>query len=1066
MIPILYEEETTNFSGNGIGRLSDCISCKVTEKESGIYECKFQYPMTGIHYDDIRERRIIYCTHDDTKTNQPLEIYARTAPHNGVVTFFAHHVTYKLGNVILNPFTATSCSEALLGLKQNEINTSPFTYWTDKSAIGNFEIKVPTVVRSILAGVQGSILDVFGGGDYEWDHYTVKLYNDRGQDNNVNIRYGVNMLSMTQDIDDSTTFNAVAPFWYHEAIDEEDTDILVTIPEKIIRASSAISQNLRPITLDLSSNFDSPPTIQQLRDYSVAYMNQNTSWKTDESVTVDFIALWQTDDYKDVALLQRVRLYDYVHIVHDELGVDKKMQVVSTEYNVLTERYDRMELGASKQSFAEVVSGVVEANIVQEVPTRSYVNQAIAMTAATIRGNRGGYKLEITDADGHTMETLYMDAPNVEDAVHILRIGMSGIAFSDHGYDPEYFVSAWDINGNFNANFIASGIMNANLIKAGIISDLAGRNYWNLETGEFSLQVVSGDPIDQAIQNAVASSEGYTLETPFTWSNNRSTANFTAIIYRGKTNVTAQFPSSWFVWTLRTEDGETQLGTGTTLSVNKSLFGFGATVTCTFTTYETAALRSVSGARLNSMAGEQMLMYAAQDTDIIISDLPVKTSSTIALTDKLLGLDNVEGFQITISNLLTGIFDPRYVNVTGDTMTGALTIKSSNLAHGTVPSSETYGTRLYFTGNDDGVFGQLRAVSYPSGFDGMQLLSYRSINGSYVYNVLTMGVNSDGTRFVSVTESAPWRSAIGAVNIAGDTMTGDLTINKSVPQVYVVSTNINSAVGQTIPDTGEASFGGMQFRDNQGYNTGWFRQYKNSNDRTYTQMLVRRYVGSSDIVNGLTLGINADGTRAVSVSESAPWRAALSAVYKGGDTMSGGLTISLSTATDVAFRVKNSLGDVYLDVGTTGNHGVWSGTHSKWLLRADTSGNVYLNGMDFTSASTARTAIGLPTHIEDRGSGTATVYSGSGVINNSSAVQKRSGTAVATIIFQVPAGTYDSTKYLLTLNPAPTILTRFSLLFGSTNTQFRLDTSGRLFVNNTITVSGTVYVLGQVVYAY
>ena len=47
MIPILYDYAERKFTTNGIGRLSDCISCTVTEERNGIYECEFKYPITG-----------------------------------------------------------------------------------------------------------------------------------------------------------------------------------------------------------------------------------------------------------------------------------------------------------------------------------------------------------------------------------------------------------------------------------------------------------------------------------------------------------------------------------------------------------------------------------------------------------------------------------------------------------------------------------------------------------------------------------------------------------------------------------------------------------------------------------------------------------------------------------------------------------------------------------------------------------------------------------------------------------------------------------------------------------
>lgn len=113
MIPILYPQSETRFRNNGLGRLVDCISCVVTEERNGIYECEFQYPVTGQHYSDIQEGRIIFCTHDDTRTGQPFEIYKRSAEINGVVTFNASHISYRLSKVTLEPFTATSCAHAL-----------------------------------------------------------------------------------------------------------------------------------------------------------------------------------------------------------------------------------------------------------------------------------------------------------------------------------------------------------------------------------------------------------------------------------------------------------------------------------------------------------------------------------------------------------------------------------------------------------------------------------------------------------------------------------------------------------------------------------------------------------------------------------------------------------------------------------------------------------------------------------------------------------------------------------------------------------------------------------------
>ena len=111
MIPILFESTETVFTHNGIGRLVDCISCKVTEERNGIYELEMRYPMTGKYFNDLMNLGIVGVIHDDNHDIQPFDIYKVTEPIDGVVTVNAHHISYRLNNIIVEPFTAASCAD-------------------------------------------------------------------------------------------------------------------------------------------------------------------------------------------------------------------------------------------------------------------------------------------------------------------------------------------------------------------------------------------------------------------------------------------------------------------------------------------------------------------------------------------------------------------------------------------------------------------------------------------------------------------------------------------------------------------------------------------------------------------------------------------------------------------------------------------------------------------------------------------------------------------------------------------------------------------------------------------
>lgn len=366
MIPILYEKTETAFTSNGLGRLAECIRCEVTEERNGIYECEFDYPISGDKYEAIQEGRIIAVTHDDNGDIQPFDIYHRTAPIDGIVTFFAHHISYRQNGITVKPFTASGISNAIQGLKTNSVGTNPFTYWTNKTTTGTYTVETPSSLRALLGGEQNSLLDVFGAAEYEFDNFTTKLWVRRGADTTVEIRYGKNLLDIEHDIDYSSSYNGVVPYWFGtvtsdpESEEEEpvETDVLVTLPEWAIYASGTPYDGRNTVMpLDLSGDFEEPPTVTQLRDLATSKLNEADTLLPIENIKVSFVQLWQTEEYKDIAPLQRVNLCDTVMVVFPELGVNKtRVKVIKTVYNTLLDRYNEMELGDSLTSYASLVT--------------------------------------------------------------------------------------------------------------------------------------------------------------------------------------------------------------------------------------------------------------------------------------------------------------------------------------------------------------------------------------------------------------------------------------------------------------------------------------------------------------------------------------------------------------------------------------------------------------------------------------------------------------------------------------------------------------------------------------
>ena len=482
MIPILYEGTEQSFTSNGLGRLSDAISCKVVEERNATYELEMTYPVTGVHFDDIQEGRIILAQPFDGGLTQPFTIYQITKPLNQVVTVRAQHISYQLSGIVVMPYEANTCVSAIAGVKTYSSTSNPFNFSTDKDVTANFELTAPTAARGLLCGQSGSILDVFGKGDYEFNRYDVILHTNRGTDNGVTLRYGKNITDLSNVLDMTNVYTGIVPYW----MDGEGTTI--TLPEKVVQSgheSEYPFQIIKPV--DLSMNWENAPSESQLRSAAQSYIENNEGWKIKNNITVSFVALWNTEEYKHIAPLERVKMCDTVHVVVPKFGIDISTKVVKTDYNVLLERYNSISLGDTYYNLNNIFYDEISAS---EEKQSSHMQKAIARATKLIQGGLGGHVVFNTNADGEPQEILIMDTDDVTTAVNVIRMNLNGIGFSTHGYNGP-FETAWTIDGHFVADFIDTGNLDADLITTGRIQDRAGNNYWDMVTGDFKLSAAA-----------------------------------------------------------------------------------------------------------------------------------------------------------------------------------------------------------------------------------------------------------------------------------------------------------------------------------------------------------------------------------------------------------------------------------------------------------------------------------------------------------------------------------------------------------------------------------------------
>lgn len=494
--PILYSATETDFSHNGLGILGDCVSCEVAEEANGIFELVMRYPMGGIHYEDIADRSIIKAKADQLRDPQLFRVYSISKPMSGVVTVSAEHISYDLSGIPVKPFSSESVSLAFVDLKDNAVVDCPFDFWTDKDTSGTFRVSVPSSIRSRLGGVEGSILDVYGG-EYEFDNYTVKLHNNRGMNRGVSIRYGKNLTDIKQEQNCASVATGIYPYW---AGDVGGNTVLVELPEKVVNAPGTYNF-VRIRTVDFTERFEAQPTVEQLRSIAESYVKSNNIGIPNVSLTVSFAQLEQTDEYKHLKLLEQVLLFDTVNVEFPALGVSATAKAIKIVYDSLADRVKSITLGSTKANIADTIA--TQNKEIEKKPSVSLV-QSIAMTlTSAILGAKGGaVRILDTDEDGMA-DTLYVaDNPDPALATKVWRWNYEGWAGSKTGYDGPFVLGATLEDG-----LLADAVTAAQLVAGTITSKDNGETFF-LDLDNSILRMKALDDLDGKYSSVSVDVEG------------------------------------------------------------------------------------------------------------------------------------------------------------------------------------------------------------------------------------------------------------------------------------------------------------------------------------------------------------------------------------------------------------------------------------------------------------------------------------------------------------------------------------------------------------------------------
>lgn len=369
MYPILFPSDniTTRL---GMGKMIETISCEVYEELNGEFSLEFQYPITGELYADLLNGGTVQVisptyvsTNIDRQGMQWFDIYKHSLPINGVVTFYAQHVSRRLSQGV---FVGTSAGGSTLAYIWGAAckPSSPFNGVTFAAASGTnpgtgntFTVSEPKSPLGVLLGAEESFISNFGGEvGFKCDfsvgnpRCTVYYVTQRGGDYGAEVRHGYNLTDLQRDKDASECYNAVVPYW-----DDGNGNKTYTL-NYVVQPTTPITPVVA-VPLDATDAFPTQPTDAQLTTFAQNHLDNYTPWVIPETLTVDFINGVEIDPHA-----APIGIGDIVHVYWADGSVDAKMRVISYKYDVLAERYAELKLGSPQREFVAVTGDTPSGN--------------------------------------------------------------------------------------------------------------------------------------------------------------------------------------------------------------------------------------------------------------------------------------------------------------------------------------------------------------------------------------------------------------------------------------------------------------------------------------------------------------------------------------------------------------------------------------------------------------------------------------------------------------------------------------------------------------------------------
>lgn len=358
------------------------------------------------------------------------------------------------------------------------------------------------VRKNLMEAINGDIDQSFvnrWGGEILYDNYKIIINQRVGGNYGARAEFGFNLEGIKEHVDMSSVVTRIIPVAYNGYTLEGKTPWVdspnIKKYQKIYTRTIEFSEvKLKEDSTDDDENACN--TLEELRNRLIEECQKQYAVGIDlPEITyeVDMISLEGTEEYKDYKDLEKIGLGDDVKCSHHVLDIEITARATELVYDCINRRNKKVKLGKfTKTAF--------DSQFETEHRVDSITNPDGTIMAEKVQGILNGIytqlKLQSTVAQkvkgrAFTVEDLDPDSP----LYGCMTWGTQGLQLATKrtadGRD-------WD----WTTAVTAQGIV-ADAIITGLLSDKTGRNYWNLDTGEFRLSADAFKVDDQTVEDYI-----------------------------------------------------------------------------------------------------------------------------------------------------------------------------------------------------------------------------------------------------------------------------------------------------------------------------------------------------------------------------------------------------------------------------------------------------------------------------------------------------------------------------------------------------------------------------------